>query len=465
MTELTYGTVKGRFDDTVAGETVAITGSVTFVAEPDYLLSAETTPKTTILPTPKTVELVDGAFTVELLGTDNASLNPLKWTYRVVFDLAIAGRPYHRAPINISVPSEVVTDLADATPVAASEGNAVVRGLQGETGPVGPASVIPGPQGIRGSRWFYSGAGTPDYFNVANPLEGDIFLYPSSRDFFQYQSGTWVYGGNIGAIKGDTGPQGIQGIQGLQGIQGVKGDPGGIVNPVQLAAGTDWNTVIVSGMYFATGSDMAGMPNSAPSMAIGVNLMVQARTSSVVTQIAWTVSNAQGQIQFQRSLVSGTWGPWRVFRNTVIDQTAGRAIYMWDELNNRSQLIYGDTGVRNISDYLDTSKWSAGIIKLRRFGSEVELRGLALDNVAGVVGTVGTLNATLPYGFRNAHTVTGVGSVGSSLARVVIGFGATNATIIGVTDSVICDFTVKWQTTDAWPTSLPGAADGGIPNL
>lgn len=143
MTTLTYGTVTGTFGDTLATEVVPITGNVTFTPVPAYLLSAETTPKATILPTPKTVALVDGAFTVELLGTDNAALNPLEWTYRVDFAIKVNGAFIQRAPINIAVPSGVTTDLADVTPVIASEGNAVVRGLQGIQGIQG----LTGPQG------------------------------------------------------------------------------------------------------------------------------------------------------------------------------------------------------------------------------------------------------------------------------------------------------------------------------
>lgn len=182
MTTLTSGTVTGRFDDTFPGEVVTITGTVTFVAEADYLLSAETTPKATLLPTPKTVSLVNNAFTVDLIGTDNAALNPLDWTYRVHFQLAANNAPIKRDPISIAVPSGVTTDLADALPVAASEGNAIVRGLKGDTGPTG----LTGPQGIQG-------------------IQGIQGLT-----------------GNTGAT-GLTGPQGIQGIQG---IQGVKGDTG-----------------------------------------------------------------------------------------------------------------------------------------------------------------------------------------------------------------------------------------------
>lgn len=155
MTTLTYGTITGTFLDRISSASVPLSGSVTFTPEPAYLLSAETTPKATILPAAKTVALVDGAFTVELLGTDNAALNPLEWTYRVDFAVKVNGSYIQRAPINITVASGAVTDLADASPVAASEGSAVVRGLKGDTGNTGATGATgatgdTGAQGIQG---------------------------------------------------------------------------------------------------------------------------------------------------------------------------------------------------------------------------------------------------------------------------------------------------------------------------
>lgn len=170
MATLTYGTITGTFGDTLASEVVPITGSVTFTPEPAYLLSAETAPKATILPTPKKVDLLNGAFTVELLGTDNAALNPLEWTYRVDFALKVNGSFIQRAPINIEVPSGVTTDLADISPVIASEGNAVVRGLQGEQGIQG----LTGPQGIQGIQGIKGDTGISGIVTVSHGTNASV---------------------------------------------------------------------------------------------------------------------------------------------------------------------------------------------------------------------------------------------------------------------------------------------------
>ncbi|ASD52247.1 hypothetical protein QCN32_gp22 [Arthrobacter phage Niktson] len=267
----------------------------------------------------------------------------------------------------------------------------------------------------------------------------------------------------VGSVATVTGPA-APGTVGATGLTGPKGDPGGLVNPTPLTTGIDWNTLITSGLYSAAGSDMAGMPNSPPSMAIGVNLMIQARASTIVTQIAWTVSNAHSQIQFQRSLVSGTWGPWKVYRNTTIDNTSGRAVYMWDETGNRSQLLYGDTGWRSITSGL-INGWTGNNVKLRRYGSRVTFTAYALD---GAAKTANQFYA-VPVGYRpqgNTY-VAAYSSAANGLTYVTIsasdGLLGLPAAINALGGSAYAE--VSWETTDIWPTTLPGTAFANIPNL
>lgn len=52
----------------------------------------------------------------------------------------------------------------------------------------------------RGSRWFASMPGTVDPQNVVGAIEGDMFLYASSRDLFRRNAaGGWDYAGVLGA--------------------------------------------------------------------------------------------------------------------------------------------------------------------------------------------------------------------------------------------------------------------------
>ncbi|QBZ73254.1 hypothetical protein SEA_MRGLOOPY_2 [Arthrobacter phage MrGloopy] len=242
--------------------------------------------------------------------------------------------------------------------------------------------------------------------------------------------------------------------------RGSKGDPGGIVNPTNIGAGYDWNNLIVSGTYYASGADLAGQPNSPPSMAIGVNIIVQARNAAIVTQYANTVSNAHSQILFQRSLVSGVWGPWKVFRNTSIDSTTGRVITMWDETNNRSQSIYGDTGDRDIS--VSHGNGTFAVLKVRRVGSWVEL--VCLGWVPPAAGTANALIASLPVGYRNFNSrAFAAVDNGSTLRPGTLAANTSGLSIVGNTATSSISFSLTYQTLDGWPTVLPGNAVGTIP--
>ncbi|ASM62300.1 hypothetical protein SEA_NIGHTMARE_24 [Arthrobacter phage Nightmare] len=243
--------------------------------------------------------------------------------------------------------------------------------------------------------------------------------------------------------------------------QGPKGDPGGLVNPAMISTGYDWNNLIVSGSYYAAGAEMAGMPNSPPSMAIGTNVIVQARNASVVTQWAYTVSNAHSQMQFMRSLVSGTWGPWKVFRNTNIDNSVGRTLSIWDETGNRSQLIYGDTGERDVRTELGNGTFAA--LKLRRVNHVVELT--AVGWVA--TGTnASMLLSAIPLGFRNNSTRGASAVQNTTLLAANVPANTGNPLIYGATVGATVNFTAMWQTIDPWPATLPGTAIAGTtPNL
>jgi len=51
----------------------------------------------------------------------------------------------------------------------------------------------------RGSRWYLSNSEHWDYADIADPIAGDVFLYGSSRDLFQYNGSSWIYSGSLGA--------------------------------------------------------------------------------------------------------------------------------------------------------------------------------------------------------------------------------------------------------------------------
>lgn len=198
---LTFGTVRGSFDDTIPSEEVPITGTITFTPEAEWLLSPTSQPQKVILPTPKKVTLTSAAFEVQLLGTDNVGLNPTDWTYRVEFDLTMSGIKWAKSPISIHVASDQITDLSLATPVAKSEGIPTVVGPKGDigpkgdTGPVGPALPDTGYRYITSSvsvrrignvvHWNveYGSAGTGNKLNKILSIPSGFRAYYSDHAF------------------------------------------------------------------------------------------------------------------------------------------------------------------------------------------------------------------------------------------------------------------------------------------
>lgn len=145
-----------------------------------------------------------------------------------------------------------------------------------------------------------------------------------------------------------------------------------------------------------------------------------------------------------------------------ISNTAGKAAYLWDTAAARDQLIYGDTGRRNISTLL-TAGSSAGV-EVRRLGSTVFFA--SGDYQPGTIGVVDEFATGLPAGFRPAGGVevlawtTGAGGsrrINMSGSRVRI-YNAASPT-----ETIV--WAATWHTTDPWPTALPGTPVGTIPNL
>jgi hypothetical protein len=167
--------------------------------------------------------------------------------------------------------------------------------------------------------------------------------------------------------------------------------------------------------------------------------------------------------QYRRSKASGTFGPWRFTPTSYVDQTAGRTLSLWDDVNNRLQMVYGDTGWRDISSLLENN-WG-GKVQVLRTGSSVEVRARTL--VAGTAVTV----FTLPTGFRpggGSSTLSFpiMARPASNSATPIYGtvdaFGAVALrTDAGAFNDASLQFT--FTTRDTWPTSLPGIAVGSIP--
>lgn len=143
-------------------------------------------------------------------------------------------------------------------------------------------------------------------------------------------------------------------------------------------------------------------------------------------------------------------------RGYVIDQTAGRTVKVWDYLNNREQLVYGDTGAREV---VLVDGWECYGAKIRRTGSTVSM---VIRNMSGASALSPTFYR-LPSGFRDSGVnIFGQPSMGlmasktdsSPVNLISVYSGALNTSSRG-TD---LQLNRTWTTSDPWPTSLPGVA-------
>lgn len=160
-----------------------------------------------------------------------------------------------------------------------------------------------------------------------------------------------------------------------------------------------------------------------------------------------------------RQATGSAWTGW-VQQGLVVDVTAGRAGYMRDYVNGRSQLVYGDTGWRDITALL-ANGWTAAFAYLRRTMHTVELQ--LLSPVAGTATTV----YTLPSGFVPRGGISLMLRPTSGTSPPVYGSVGSNGDVglpLGSTPAS-GGHSFTWTTTQNWPASLPGTPSGQPPNL
>lgn len=253
--------------------------------------------------------------------------------------------------------------------------------------------------------------------------------------------------------------------------RGAKGEAGGFTEGADLGS-THLDSILVPGLYKQANSSLVTAQNGYPANFASRtgNLMVIAALGAHYTQMWYPVSAAGSNMFYQRAKVgAGAWSAWRTYSGGRVDQTAGRAIYQWDDVNLREQLVYGDTGLRDVSSdaawtsalYVAGSVDGTGICFLRRVGYEVELTIGFTKTGSGTITTA----AGFPAGFRPAGRIHGVGSNSSMIFGRFYNGGGGSAPIWNstatATNSVV---SVMYTTTDAWPATLPGSASGSIPN-
>lgn len=146
----------------------------------------------------------------------------------------------------------------------------------------------------------------------------------------------------------------------------------------------------------------------------------------------------------------------------TVDSSVGRVVRVWDDANSRNQIIYGDTGWRDISGML-INGWSARtFLRLKRQGSRVSLIHRGLD---GTNATSGKVISALPSGFRPATDTSGGGrSWDDQWSLLTLDWRGELWADVGNLYANNAALYLTWETEQPWPSILPGTAVGTIPN-
>ena len=161
--------------------------------------------------------------------------------------------------------------------------------------------------------------------------------------------------------------------------------------------------------------------------------------------------------------VLSTGAAWIVIQGSYTDESVGRRIFTWDQVNGRWQMTYGDTGWRDVTANLINS-WTTGPggwVRIRRIDNTVHLSSFY------VVGSGASSNVMMLQiaGFMsNLGNVTRIPIVDNTVVRVMT--VAPGASFIFAEYASVFNMSlngVSWITNDAWPSSLPGTAVGSIP--
>lgn len=144
-------------------------------------------------------------------------------------------------------------------------------------------------------------------------------------------------------------------------------------------------------------------------------------------------------------------------RPYIIDQSAGRVVKVWDYLNQREQVIYGDTGVRDIAS--NFAPMTEGTARIRRVGGIVSF---AIDVAKFSSTGTFTMAGAIPPGFRPDMNYQGfaVQLTGADGYRVGVST-AGNTSLYAYSSGWVRGY-LTWTTADTWPTALPGTAVGGV---
>lgn len=244
--------------------------------------------------------------------------------------------------------------------------------------------------------------------------------------------------------------------------QGPKGDPGGFTSGTLLGT-TDLNSIKSAGLYRQDSGAEATSGRNYPITSGGTLSVMEMAGTNYLVQSFYPVKGdtSAGRTIYRREFATPNWSSWRAHNATRVDQTAGRAIYQWDDVNNREQLIYGDTGWRDISSLM-INGWT-GTLFIRRSNQTVTLYGM----LNGTSRTSDHFIATASIsGFKpRPNTPFGTAQNVSNDTIKVLNNDATDLFITsGAATTYTLYATYLVGDTVTWPSTLPGSASGTVPN-
>jgi hypothetical protein len=248
--------------------------------------------------------------------------------------------------------------------------------------------------------------------------------------------------------------------------RGAKGEPGGFTTGTLLEL-ANLNDIRVPGLYRQTGLTGATTLNNYPKPLTGV-LEVLGRDTNILVQRYTPILSTFDVPTFYERVASSstTWTAWRAYASQRVDQTAGRAIYTWDEVNNREQLIYGDTGWRDISATAFAPTFT-GQFLVRRIGYTVQcsIRVDIADGAASGV-TLATLTGAgyTPNNLQGEYVSTRPSASATQIFYRYTGAGVLSLASAWPAGGSSLYVNIAYMTNDSWPTSLPGTANATIPN-
>jgi len=197
----------------------------------------------------------------------------------------------------------------------------------------------------------------------------------------------------------------------------------------------------------------------------GTGVVTIGRTSSQTIDgvNANVVLNGKGSFT-----VLSTGAAWIAIQGSYTDESVGRRIFTWDQVNGRWQMTYGDTGWRDVSASL-VNGWVLAVAVsyclIRRTNGQVQLvarlnpAAATADKFLSAITGFGGWSGTLWLGLATSF-VSDVGSAWFQSGST--GWGCRRATH-GAATSVYISITHDVGDGTAWPTSLPGTASGSIP--